>query len=178
MPDSGITKRVLAQALKELMQTQSLHKISVGDICEQCSMNRKSFYYHFKDKYDLVNWIYYTEFFDSFLQDNPTGGEAIERICKFFADNRQFYKNALQLRGQNSFYEYFGEVLTPVIRANLAGAFAGDEDQDFYLLLYSEVMRDVIVRWLLDDKQIPPERFVKLLHNAIVGLVHQTAWPD
>ena len=27
-------------------------------------MNRKSFYYHFRDKYDLVNWIFYVDFIE------------------------------------------------------------------------------------------------------------------
>lgn len=55
MADSNITKRALAHALKELMEEKNFSKISVADICEKCDMNRKSFYYHFKDKYDLVN---------------------------------------------------------------------------------------------------------------------------
>lgn len=57
MADSNITKRALAAALKELMEQKPFSKINVADICEKCGMNRKSFYYHFKDKYDLVNWI-------------------------------------------------------------------------------------------------------------------------
>ena len=57
MADSNITKKALAGALKELMDTKPFQKISVSDICERCQMNRKSFYYHFKDKYDLMNWI-------------------------------------------------------------------------------------------------------------------------
>ena len=62
MSDSNITKKALATALKKLMQTQPFDKISVGKICEACELNRKSFYYHFKDKYDLVEWIFDTEF--------------------------------------------------------------------------------------------------------------------
>ena len=50
MPDSNITKRALASSLKRLMETKPFAKISVGDICAACEMNRKSFYYHFKDK--------------------------------------------------------------------------------------------------------------------------------
>ena len=68
MADSNITKRALALAMKELMKTTPFSKISVGDICEKCEMNRKSFYYHFKDKYDLINWIYSTEFISN-IQD-------------------------------------------------------------------------------------------------------------
>ena len=43
MPDSSITKKALADALKQLMAEKPLQKISVGDICERCNMNRKSF---------------------------------------------------------------------------------------------------------------------------------------
>ena len=58
LADSNITKRALAEALKELLKAEPFAQVSVGEICEKCHMNRKSFYYHFKDKYDLVNWIY------------------------------------------------------------------------------------------------------------------------
>ena len=60
MADSNITKRALATSLKELMLEQPFDKINVAQICARCNMNRKSFYYHFKDKYDLVNWIFDT----------------------------------------------------------------------------------------------------------------------
>jgi len=58
MPESMITKRTLAAPLKELMNEEALPKITVGDICDHCGITRKSFYYHFKDKFDLVNWIF------------------------------------------------------------------------------------------------------------------------
>lgn len=50
MADSNITKRALATSLKELMLEQPFDKINVAQICARCNMNRKSFYYHFKDK--------------------------------------------------------------------------------------------------------------------------------
>ena len=65
MPDSNITKKALAQSLKELMAKRPFSKIGVADICENCGMSRKSFYYHFKDKYDLVHWIFDVEFLQS-----------------------------------------------------------------------------------------------------------------
>ena len=57
MADSNITKRALATSLKELMAEQPFDKINVAQICERCNMNRKSYYYHFKDKYDLATKI-------------------------------------------------------------------------------------------------------------------------
>ena len=68
MADSNITKSALASALKELMETTPFAKITVSDICAKCNMNRKSFYYHFRDKYDLVSWIFRYEFLDEHKQ--------------------------------------------------------------------------------------------------------------
>ena len=62
MADSNSTKSALADAMKKLMVCKSFAKISISDLCEECGLNRKSFYYHFKDKYDLVNWIFYVDF--------------------------------------------------------------------------------------------------------------------
>ena len=68
MADSNITKNALAVSMKKLMEKKPFSKISVGDICEDCGMNRKSFYYHFRDKYDLVNWIFYVDFIERMEQ--------------------------------------------------------------------------------------------------------------
>ena len=62
MPDASITKYALAVSLRQLMDTTPFEKISIQDICAACGMSRKSFYYHFPDKYALVNWIFDTEF--------------------------------------------------------------------------------------------------------------------
>ena len=80
MPDSNITKRALASALKELMEDSPFSKISVSDICQACDMNRKSFYYHFKDKYELVNWIFNEEFID-FVNNNVNHKDYGRRKC-------------------------------------------------------------------------------------------------
>ena len=54
---SNVTKRALEQSLKNLLLKKPLTKITIGDITEDCGINRMTFYYHFKDIYDLVDWI-------------------------------------------------------------------------------------------------------------------------
>ncbi|MGL5650991.1 MAG: TetR family transcriptional regulator [Paraclostridium sp.] len=48
---SQITKKALASSLKSLMNTTSLNKITINDIVQDCGVNRRTFYYHFKDIY-------------------------------------------------------------------------------------------------------------------------------
>lgn len=103
MPDSNITKKALAMAMKELMEQIPFSKISVSDICEKCGMNRKSFYYHFKDKYDLVNWIFDVEFFQlsmSGLQSANGRGCFLEDSCQYFYETSHFTERHCRLKGR------------------------------------------------------------------------------
>lgn len=55
------TKYMVAKGTKELLQTRDFEEISVGEIARHCHISRNTFYYHFKDKYDVINWIFYSE---------------------------------------------------------------------------------------------------------------------
>ena len=54
---SAITKRALEASLKKLLLKKPLDKITISDITDDCGVNRMTFYYHFKDIYDLVDWV-------------------------------------------------------------------------------------------------------------------------
>ena len=49
---------MLAEGLKRSMKINEFEKVRVGDICEQSGVSRQTFYRHFKDKYDLLNWYF------------------------------------------------------------------------------------------------------------------------
>ena len=53
---SNITKRALVASLKRLLGQKPLAKITISDITEDCGINRMTFYYHFKDIFDLIEW--------------------------------------------------------------------------------------------------------------------------
>lgn len=173
MPDSHITKRALAAALKELMEEHPFQKITVADICERCNMNRKSFYYHFKDKYDLVNWIYDTEFIAAALgktYDNQW--TRMEDICNYFYENRSFYRRVLAIEGQNSFTEHFREMILSVLaeelREALEGILSEPKALEFHIIFYTDAFICSLKRWLQDkDDCMPPEEFVALLHSCL-----------
>ena len=61
MATSIVKKKIFASSLRTLLEKQELIKISVTDICAVHDVSRKSFYYHFRDKYDLVEWMFLSE---------------------------------------------------------------------------------------------------------------------
>jgi len=174
MPDSLLTKNALSAAMKELMTKYPMEKIKIGDIVERCNMNRQSFYYHFKDKYDLVNWIFYTEFFANIQDSMETSAwDLLENICEYFSENRHFYSNALNVRGQNSFVEYFTEVTHPLIHSQLDKIFIDEKNHDFYVTFFTDAIRVSITRWLLEGAKISPHEFVGLMKTAFTGVSHK-----
>ena len=55
------TKMELANAFKELSKKKPMNKITVNDLIKYCQLNRNTFYYHFEDIHDLINWMFNEE---------------------------------------------------------------------------------------------------------------------
>lgn len=56
------TKRKIADCVKLLMRRKEISKITIQDIMDETHMSRQSFYYHFKDIYDVLEWIGLNDF--------------------------------------------------------------------------------------------------------------------
>ena len=52
------TKEALGNALKKMLSVKPIDKITVKDLVEECGVNRQTFYYHFDDVYDLLEWVF------------------------------------------------------------------------------------------------------------------------
>lgn len=174
MPDSNLTKRALAQALKGLMEKKPFSRISVGDICEACGMNRKSFYYHFKDKYDLVNWIFTTEYLE-FLDIGrfSSGWELFEDLCLYFYQERAFYRPAFQITGQNSFSSFLGEVTTPVINLLMARLYPESgtwKSWDMLVSFFTGVAFPAFFSWLTQQEELDVEEFLETNRRSLERL--------
>jgi len=174
MADSNITKRALSMALKALMEEQPFSKINVGDICEKCDMNRKSFYYHFKDKYDLVNWTFDTEFISavnmaSIQAPLDERWEEIERACCYFYENRTFYRSALKITGQNSFSEHLRAFCFPLMKLRISAVVGEEAADDFSVNFFTDACLSAIVRWLSEKDCMPPDEFVDRLKKLVYG---------
>ncbi len=168
MADSNITKKALATALKELMEEIPFKKISVADICGKCDMNRKSFYYHFRDKYDLVNWIFDTDAFTLLrAQGMKEHWVALEELCRYFYDNKSFYRKILQVDGQNSFSEHLREFMLPLLRDLITEIFGGKPVHSLCIDFFTDGIICSVERWLMDKNSLPPEEFVGILRNLV-----------
>ena len=58
---SQVTKRALVASLKNQLLKKPLDKVTISDITDDCGISRMTFYYHFKDIYDLIEWAFEEE---------------------------------------------------------------------------------------------------------------------
>lgn len=86
----------LADAMKELLEHDSIDKITVKQIVDQCGVTRPTFYRHFKDKYDLVNWNFDKLAQKSFRQMGVslTLREGLTKKFEFIQGERTFFSAA------------------------------------------------------------------------------------
>lgn len=54
MSKADLTKRALSEAFSELLKEKPFEQITVTDIARKAGLNRQTFYYHFRDLYDLI----------------------------------------------------------------------------------------------------------------------------
>ena len=85
------TKQILANTLLELCRDQPLDKIRPADIARACNVSRQTFYNHFHDKQDVVEYIFLSnlgdpvEQFDDYTRWSIKSGMEIERNWWFYS---------------------------------------------------------------------------------------------
>ena len=163
------------------MKTKDFEKISVTDICNGCGMNRKSFYYHFKDKYDLTNWIFYTEFISSISTgEYRSGWDLLRSVINLFYKDADFYRSAMKIEGQNSFRDYFYECMIPVFTM-LTQGIDDSENKEELIRYMCDAYLAVFRRWLEDGCVQTPDEFVhsiKLLFQLMEENIGQDDQPE
>ena len=172
MAESSITKNALAEALKGLMMEKNFEKISVSDICDRCNMNRKSFYYHFRDKYDLVAWMFCTDAYGTDLTSVSSAAAGMNRMKQEIL----FYKRAYEDSSQNALWhdmlEYFVRRYTELVKEKL-GADLLDTQLAYSIRFYCMGAVGMTQEWVLNDNITSAETVVQMMFNSMPENLHR-----
>lgn len=169
MADANLTKREFARVIKGLMTDAAFDKISVGDICHASHLSRKTFYYHFQDKYELVNWVFFTEFVLAMREkEGIDEWTLIRNLCDYLYANRLFYVHAFEIQGQDCFRDYFTSFFLPQLTEIMHDAFSNSYYRELYVIFFVDAVAMAIARWLRENR-MPAEEFVLFLKECIQG---------
>jgi len=170
MNEHNKTRYIFAQSIKELMQKQSLDKITVTDIVKKSGMTRQTFYRYFQDKYDLVNWYFEKLADKSFRQigNSSTLREGLIKKFTFLLNDQVFFTQAFQSKDYNNVenydYQCILEFYTHIIEKKVGHI---SPDIMFLLQMYCHGSITMTVEWAIQGMKESPEVIADLLIDAL-----------
>jgi probable dihydroxyacetone kinase regulator len=171
----------IADAIKKLAVEKDFKDISVQDIVLECGISRKTFYNHFQDKFQLVDWIFKQEIFGEILSTTTVKNwkQGSFMLCHYLSENKAFYLNVLRFEGQNSLKQYLYDLTESQIKLLvdelLDGQTIAERDMLFIIEFYYNAFIGTLSVWVQRDMKDPPdtivERWCGLVDNSLENFI-------
>lgn len=170
---SQITKKVLAESLKKFLFKKSLDKITIVDLVHDCGINRQTFYYHFGNIYDLIEWIYTTETSRALgsKKTYKNWEQGFLQIFEYVLENKFFvirtYNSLSREYLEKYLYSVTYDLLMGVVQEKAEGFSVDFKDKKFIADFYKYAFVGVMLEWIQGGMKDNP----KYIINRIVGII-------
>ncbi len=153
------TKRQFSKALKSLLESKPLSRITISELAKSCNMNRKTFYYHFDDLEQLLKWTLEQEAVDILKEYGRMNNftEAVEFSVDYVYKNKTFLAGIYMSIGNDQlsgfFRDDYREVILMAIKMheNNLGVKISDSFRNFLSSFYANALAGQLFEILLDD---------------------------
>lgn len=176
---------LLAESFKELACQQPIEKITIKEITDKAGVIRPTFYNHFQDKYELLEWIIKKQILDQ-IRPLIFAGMIDEGLTLMFTTiekEREFYGKAVKLEGQNS----FGSIVKKCIQETLMemltlkkGTGETRKDRKYPWLtpenmaeFYAQAMSFVIISWIERGMDVTPREVTDIYNYIMTTPMHE-----
>ena len=147
------TKKALAESLKNLMQSKPFSKITVSEITRDCGVNRKTFYYHFEDVYDLLKWMLEQEAIEVFKQFDLLVDyrDALAFVMDYVDQNKHILNCAVDSVGRTELKRFFYQDFIGIAHMMVDGAereggtHTSEDFRQFLCELFTEALAGVLI---------------------------------
>ena len=158
---------IFIETLLELAKNEPVDRITVKSIVEKSGLSTQTFYNHFDDKYDLIQWVHRSESNRLMKkiedEEDYTYRNFIVDNLQFFMDHRDFMENALKnTSGYDSYAIHYAESGYEMWNGYITKKFGIDklpEDIDIYLRMYCHVCMRMMEEWIMKMDYIPAKDF-------------------
>ncbi|PKK40113.1 Transcriptional regulator, TetR family [Clostridiaceae bacterium JG1575] len=173
------TKHALEEALKKLLYHKPIDKITIQELTEACGINRMTFYYHFKDIYDLVEWCAVEDARAALEQEitYDTWQQGFLLIFDAVRTNKPFIMNVYHSvsREQVEIYLYklTGQLVENVVDERAWGLNVSPNDKQFLVDFYKFALVGLVLDWIRKDMKEDPKDIVDRLERVVRGNLAQ-----
>ena len=182
---SNRTKQLLADGLKEMTETTPFERIRVSELCRRCGVDRRTFYYHFRDVYDLAAWIFNRMVEDCLTErDGHFDPRELVGVMNSLYSDPTFYRSALAEDSQNALGRHVIAHNVAMYEA-AARKLRGTETlplQDVFAIRYHSIGSVIMIRhWRFGNLKASPEEMTQLLLGVmppIMAEIYSPAPPE
>ncbi|MCP1639625.1 TetR/AcrR family transcriptional regulator C-terminal domain-containing protein [Streptococcus gallinaceus] len=171
-----LTKLAFEQALKDLMQTKSFDKITVTELVQFMGVNRQTFYYHFKDIYDLLEWVFINDG-EAMIGANRTSTswqEGLLSICHYIEANELFiyhsYHSVNRSYLEHFLYERAASLIKPVVLANHQSARLSAQQVENITDFYKYAFVGFLLDWIAAGHRESAQSLVQRISQTVTIL--------
>ena len=172
---SEITKRAFASSLKKMLAKKPLEKIRIIDITEYCGVNRQTFYYHFKDIYDLLEWVYTNEATKALGEKKTyeTWQQGFKQIFQYIVNNKEFVLTTFNSVSREYLERYlYNEVyllLIGVVEEKAKGIPVREKHKSFIADFYKYAFVGIVLDWIKSGMKEESDKIIERLNKLIYG---------
>ena len=165
MSEKRDTRNILAKNFKALLSKNNIEKITIKDITDLSGVIRPTFYNYFKDKYDILEYVIWSELLLPIkpLLINDMVAEGVTLLFSAMKNDKEFYHMAMKIEGQNSFESIAREQVTKLLMEVIEAK--NDMTHMKYKWLSTEVIAKyyaqsmvyVAIEWLKTGMMVTPK---------------------
>ena len=171
------TKKAISYALKDLLKERPFNKITVNDIAKNCNINRQTFYYHFIDKEDLIEWICKEEMsgvLEKQKEDIPWQ-EKFLAVFMLMQKEKVFVTNiyhsvSLEILRQNLYRLVYPIIYKEIDKISKADNLL-EQDKVFITDFYKYAFVAIVLEWIKNDMVEEPQIIVDKVSNLVTGTI-------
>jgi Transcriptional regulator len=172
---SQTTKRALEASLKNLLKQKPLDKITINDIAEDCGINRMTFYYHFKDIYDLIEWSCVEDATKALegKKTYDTWQQGFLQIFQAVIENKPFimnvYRSVSREQVETYLYKLTYNLMIGVVEEMSSNMAVKDVDKKFIANFYKYAFVGLMLDWIKNDMKEDPQVLIDRLQCLVHG---------
>ena len=143
-------KEAFALALEGMLSEMPLDKVRVNELCRRAGATPPTFYYYFRDKYELAAWMFVGDFAAGYADREPVYDvDVMEASIARFEERRGFYTAVWTDRSQNSVSAYVQEFCVEMSREAAAATGMPLDERGVLLSKYHAYgMTNLVMEWL------------------------------
>ena len=161
------TQKFIMSTFMQLLEGESLDKITVRDIVEECEINRNTFYYHYSDIYDLLDDVFRVEtekFMSEDIDENTTFGEEYERAACFVLKYKKAILHIYDSKKRDVLQNYLETLafsfISRFVKKEAEGYGLPDEDIDYITGFYTHAIVGNTLGWIKRKLPSGQEKFI------------------